>query len=155
MKDALLKCETEHAFDAILEFFYTEMTPNELATLAGLPLSPAYSRLPVKDRFVSTQKFLTETIVPLSLKQSWRRQRLTKYIRLYTGPEIEPKDKTLIVGFGGNLFRLMMPLWTFCHTLMPEQQTCSLSGTRRASTTATASRSSGKAFQVWRNRSAK
>ena len=116
MKDALLKCETEHDFDAILKFFYTEMTPSELATLAGISLSSAEVRRPVKERFLSTQKFLAETIVPLSLKQNWHRQSLTKCVRLYTTPEIEPKDKTLIVGFGGNLFRLMMPLWTFSVT---------------------------------------
>ena len=113
MKDALLKCDTEHAFDALLESFYTEMTPNELAPLASVSLTEAELQLPVKHRFLSAQKFLSETVCPLALNQNWRRQSPSKCIRLYTSPEGEAGNKILIVGFAGNLFRLMMPMWTF------------------------------------------
>jgi acyl-CoA synthetase (AMP-forming)/AMP-acid ligase II/acyl carrier protein len=113
MRNALLKCDTEHAFDALLESFYTEMTPNELVPLARISFDGAELPDPIRDRFSNTQKFIGETILPLAEKQNWHRHSLSKCIRLYTGLSGEAKDKTLIVGFAGNLFRLMLPMWTF------------------------------------------
>jgi acyl-CoA synthetase (AMP-forming)/AMP-acid ligase II/acyl carrier protein len=113
MKEALLGCDTEHAFDALLESLYTELTPGELAPLADISLSPSDLARPHKQRFLSAQAFLAENVVPLAAKQSWHRQRLSQCIRLYTSRNTDTKNKTLIVGFAGHLFRLMMPMWTF------------------------------------------
>jgi acyl-CoA synthetase (AMP-forming)/AMP-acid ligase II/acyl carrier protein len=113
IKDALLKCDTEHAFDALLESFYSELTPTELAPLSQASLTAAELLRPVKHKFLSTQNFLADKIVPLALKQSWRRQSLAKSVRLYTSSGVDVQEKTLIVGFGSMSLRLMMPMWTF------------------------------------------
>ena len=112
MKEALLKCGTEHEFDALLESFYTEFTPGELAPLVEISLSPSDLARSHKQRFLSAQTFLAKNVVPLAAKQSWQRQRISPNIRLYTGQGAHT-DKILIVGFAGNMFRLMMPMWTF------------------------------------------
>ena len=75
MKEALLGCDTEHAFDALLKSLYTELTPGELAPLADISLSPSDLARPHKQRFLSAQAFLAENVVPLAAKQSWHRQR--------------------------------------------------------------------------------
>jgi hypothetical protein len=113
IKSALLKCDTEHAFDALLESFYSELTPTELVALSLASLTAAELLRPVKHKFLSTQKFLADTMVSLALKQSWRRQSLNKFVRLYTSSEADAQEKTLIVGFGSKALRLMMPMWTF------------------------------------------
>jgi hypothetical protein len=113
MKETLLGCDTERAFNALLESFYTELTPGELAPLADISLSPSDLARPHRQRFLSAQAFLTENVVPLAAKQSWDRQRISQCIRLYTSRNTDTKNKTLIVGFAGHLFRLMMPMWTF------------------------------------------
>ena len=74
MKNALLRCETEHAFDALLKSLYTELTPGELAPLADLSLSPSDLARPHKQRFLSAQAFLAQNVVPLAARQSWHRQ---------------------------------------------------------------------------------
>ena len=113
MKEALLTCDTEHAFDALLESFYTELTPGELAPLAEISLSPSDLVRPHKRRFLSAQAFLAENVVPLAATQNWRRERLSQCIRLYTSQNTDTNNKNLIVGFAGHMFRLMMPMWTF------------------------------------------
>jgi acyl-CoA synthetase (AMP-forming)/AMP-acid ligase II/acyl carrier protein len=112
MKEALLECETTHAFDALLESFYTELTPDELAPLAAISLSSSDLLRTHKERFLSAQRFLVGNVVPSTAKQSWRRQRLSNCVRLYTGDKTDKDKRTLIVGFAGHLFRLMMPMWT-------------------------------------------
>jgi acyl-CoA synthetase (AMP-forming)/AMP-acid ligase II/acyl carrier protein len=113
IKEALLKCGTEHEFESLLELFYTELTPGELAPLADVSLDPSDLARPHKQRFLSAQAFLAKNVVPLAAKQSWQRKELSPNIRLYTGQGIHANNKTLIVGFAGNMFRLMMPMWTF------------------------------------------
>src|SRR5262249_38307857 len=76
-------------------------------------LSAAESERPLKDKYLSTQKFLIGKIVPLGSHQNWRRQSLAKYVRLYTSSQTDVHDKALIVGFGAKSLRLMMPMWTF------------------------------------------
>jgi acyl-CoA synthetase (AMP-forming)/AMP-acid ligase II/acyl carrier protein len=110
MKEGLLKCDTTNEFDGLLETFYTELTPDELAPLAEVPLSSSDLQRTHAERLVSMQKFVRENIVPLKAKQSWRRQKLSECVRLYSGENAT--KSTLIVGFAGHLFRLMMPMWT-------------------------------------------
>jgi len=111
LKEALVKCESEHEFDALFESFYNELTANELAALSQR-LSATESECPLKHKFLTTQRRLIDEVVPLSSKQNWRRQSLAKYTRLYTASTTGVNDKTLIVAFGGKSLRLMMPMWT-------------------------------------------
>jgi acyl-CoA synthetase (AMP-forming)/AMP-acid ligase II/acyl carrier protein len=113
MKECLLKCDSEHAFDALLESYYGELTPGELAALSQTSLSTAECGRPAKHKFLATQKFLTDKILSLAFTQNWRRQSLADYVRLYTTLGADVRDKALIVGFGGKSLRLMMPMWTF------------------------------------------
>jgi oxalate---CoA ligase len=113
MKECLLKCDSEHAFDALLESYYNELTPSELAALSRTSLSTdGFSEI-VKRKFLYTQKLLATQFAPSASKQSWGRRSLAKYVRHYTTPGADVHDKSLIVGFGAKSLRLMMPMWTF------------------------------------------
>ncbi len=117
IKAALLKCDTDHEFDALLESFYNEMTPTELAPLSQASLTAAEQLRPAKNKFLSVQKLLANSIAPLALKQNWRRQILARFVRHYLGSGADVEEKTLIVGFGSKQLRLMMPMWTFLSNL--------------------------------------
>jgi acyl-CoA synthetase (AMP-forming)/AMP-acid ligase II/acyl carrier protein len=110
MKEALLKCDTANEFDALLESFYTELTPDELAPLGGISLSSSDLQRTHAQRFLSAKEFIRDNVAPLTVQQNWRRQRLSECVRLYTSENTVKKN--LIVGFAGHLFRLMMPMWT-------------------------------------------
>jgi len=113
IKQSLLKCDTEHAFDALLESFCNELTPGELTALSELPLSASELNLPLKHKFLSTQKLLARDIAHSVSTQTWRRRSLAKYARHYEASRADVQSKTLIVGFGAKSLRLMMPMWTF------------------------------------------
>ncbi len=113
MKHALLKCDSGHAFDVLLEAYFSELTPNEWASLADISLTSAESRSEAGSKFFSLQRMIRQTIVPWASQRAWRRQSLANSVRHYTSPEVSVSEKTLIVGFARNLFRFMMPMWIF------------------------------------------
>ena len=110
LKDALLASPTNAEFDALLESFYTELTPNEVAALGRLALEPSDLTSRVADRLSSAQQMIRTVVEPLSARQTWHREKISDSLRLYTGQGAA--KKTLIVGFAGHVFRLMLPMWT-------------------------------------------
>ncbi|MCU0790172.1 MAG: non-ribosomal peptide synthetase [Nitratireductor sp.] len=50
----------------------------------------------------------------------WMRRKLNAGAMLYEAPTGSPRDKTLIVGFGGNYMRLMVPTYRVLCSLDPE-----------------------------------
>jgi acyl-CoA synthetase (AMP-forming)/AMP-acid ligase II/acyl carrier protein len=113
IKESLLKCGSEHAFEALLESLFSELTPGELTALSRIPLTASELVRPLKHKFLSAQKILATEIAPLTSTQPWRRQSLARYVRYYATSYADVKTKTLIVGFGAKSLRLMMPMWTF------------------------------------------
>lgn len=111
-------------FKTLREAVLHRITPAELAILLGrelcfslidllarIPRGPKSWRVPFELNTWIKQVRQEIAQYPDSLR--WSRQRLTDNIELFAASPSSRSDKTLIVGFTGNLTRLMMPIYRF------------------------------------------
>lgn len=119
-------------FRTLRESLLHRMTPAELVTFAGekphalstfgrfvarIPKGPASWRVPIE--FHSWVSRTSSEVSGAPGASQWVRHPLSENMDLFTAdPSLAP-DKTLIVGFTGNVNRLMMPIYRFLLHLDP------------------------------------
>lgn len=113
----LKQCKTAKEFDAAVDTLLLYKTPQQILTLIarGFPGEAriwnfsAYRRRRMRALLVRQLKRELATVGAAKL---WQRQVISPNMFLYSDPAASPANKTLLVGFGGNALRLMMP--TYC-----------------------------------------
>lgn len=120
----LVHCKTENEFYVTADTLILYRTPAQVLQLLdrGLPGKIPFwrfSAFKIRRRRSLVLKRLKQELSDIGAARAWQRHILSPNAYLYTDPKVPASNKTLLVGFGGNALRLMMPTYCVLDSLNP------------------------------------
>ncbi len=120
---SLGRCGRGTELRALIDAVTVKAAPSELAALVSNapPTDPDASRpLTVRAKLWLWRTGMRSRLARFPEASAWNRRSVSPYLDVYDGGHAPRKDKTLIVGFSGNMMRLMLPAWNILTHLDPK-----------------------------------